>query len=253
MSSSSRVPVAPLTAAPDDGKDGRTARAAELRRKIEDRSARLGVIGLGYVGTADDADDVGKGLHGPRLRHRPDQDRGPQPRPQLHPAPGRRPARGGGGRRDVPGDRGFPPPAGAGRPPHLRADAADAPARARHELRRRRRRGRSRRPCGPDSSSSSSRRTYPGTTDELVREILETSGLKRGRGLLPRLLARARGSGQHELRDRDDSEGRRRVSTPRLGRPRPGALRPGHRADGPGLDGPRRPRRRSSSRTSSAP
>ena len=36
--------------------------------------------------------------------------------------------------------------------------------------------------------------TYPGTTDELVRGILEETGLKCGERLLPGLLARARGS-----------------------------------------------------------
>ena len=76
--------------------------------------------------------------------------------------------------------------------------------------------------------------TYPGTTDELVRGILEEPGLRVRRGLLPRLLAGARGSGQRELRDRDDPEGRRRRRRDR-GRPRAGALRPGHREDGPRL------------------
>ena len=44
--------------------------------------------------------------------------------------------------------------------------------------------------------------TYPGTTDELVRGILEETGPDVRRRLLPRLLARARGPGQRELHDR---------------------------------------------------
>ena len=46
--SSSRLPAA--AAVPDAG--GRTGRplAGELARKIEDRTARVGIIGLGYVG-----------------------------------------------------------------------------------------------------------------------------------------------------------------------------------------------------------
>ena len=52
--------------------------------------------------------------------------------------------------------------------------------------------------------------TYPGTTRERLRPILEESGLSRGQGLLPRLLPRADRPGAHRLHDQDDPEGGRR-------------------------------------------
>ena len=53
--------------------------------------------------------------------------------------------------------------------------------------------------------------TYPGTTDEVVRPILETSGAARRGGLPPRVLARARRPGQHGIRHQQHPEGRRRA------------------------------------------
>ena len=54
--------------------------------------------------------------------------------------------------------------------------------------------------------------TYPGTTDELVRPILETRRPGRRQGFLPRLLARAGRSGQPALQHAECAEGRRRRS-----------------------------------------
>ena len=51
--------------------------------------------------------------------------------------------------------------------------------------------------------------TYPGTTDEVLTPILETSRAEGRGGFLHRLLARARGSGQCQLPHRDDPQGRR--------------------------------------------
>ena len=50
--------------------------------------------------------------------------------------------------------------------------------------------------------------TYPGTTDELLRPILEEGGLHAGYRLLPRLLARAHRPGQPALVDRQHAQGR---------------------------------------------
>jgi UDP-N-acetyl-D-glucosamine dehydrogenase len=44
------MPVGPLNTAPHEARADGAARAALLRQKIEGRSARIGVIGLGYVG-----------------------------------------------------------------------------------------------------------------------------------------------------------------------------------------------------------
>ena len=93
--------------------------------------------------------------------------------------------------------------------------------------------------------------TYPGTTDEEMLPILEAGGLKGGQGLLPGLLARARGPGQPEFLDGDNAQGRRRPDA-RLPARGQGPLRPDHRQDRPRLLDPRRPSRPSSSRTSSA-
>ena len=62
--------------------------------------------------------------------------------------------------------------------------------------------------------------TYPGTTDEVVQPMLEKPGLQGGRRLLPRLLARARGSGQPEIQhpQHSQSRGRRRAREHRGGR-----------------------------------
>ena len=53
--------------------------------------------------------------------------------------------------------------------------------------------------------------TYPGTTRERVRPLLEKSGLVAGKGLPPRLLARARRPGPRGLDDEEHAEGRRRA------------------------------------------
>ena len=53
--------------------------------------------------------------------------------------------------------------------------------------------------------------TYPGTTDEVMRPILEKrERAEERRGVLPGLLAGARGSRQPRFRHFDDSEGGRR-------------------------------------------
>ena len=138
MTSSSRVPVA-------NRRGIRTMRTARrlrprrraLRRKIEDRTARVGVIGLGYVGLPMTLTMAEKGYSVLGFDIDPTKIEAlNHGRNYIQHLDGRRLDR-GGRRREVPRDRGLSAPEGAGRPPDLRADAADAAARARHELRRR--------------------------------------------------------------------------------------------------------------------
>ena len=64
--------------------------------------------------------------------------------------------------------------------------------------------------------------TYPGTTDELLLPMFETAGPESGRGLLPVLLAGARGSRQPQLPDPEYS--RRSSAASRRPAPKIGAL-----------------------------
>ena len=52
--------------------------------------------------------------------------------------------------------------------------------------------------------------TYPGTTEEELRPRIESRGFRIGRGFLPRVLARARGSGQRALQHAHHPEDLRR-------------------------------------------
>jgi len=54
--------------------------------------------------------------------------------------------------------------------------------------------------------------TYPGTTEELLRPILEKSGYKVWRGFLPRFFSRARRSGQCGVQNPKYAQGGRRFN-----------------------------------------
>ncbi len=69
---------------------------------------------------------------------------------------------------------------------------------------------RSRRGCGRGQLVVLESTTYPGTTDEVLRPILERGRPASRARFLPRLLARARGSRQPRFRHGDDPQGRRR-------------------------------------------
>ena len=101
--------------------------------------------------------------------------------------------------RTLRGDRRFRPPRRARRDPDLRADAAHAAPRAGPLLSSRR----PARAIAPRLRQGQlivlESTTYPGTTDEVLKPILEATGLKSGTRLLPGLLARARGSRQHRI------------------------------------------------------
>ena len=100
--------------------------------------------------------------------------------------------------------------AGARHHQHLRADAAAQDEGPRHVVHRVGRRRRSPRTCIPGMLIILESTTYPGTTEEFVQPLLEASGLKAGRRLLPGVLARARRSGQREVQHAQRAEGRRR-------------------------------------------
>ena len=57
--------------------------------------------------------------------------------------------------------------------------------------------------------------TYPGTTDEVVQPMLEATRPQGRRRFLPRVLARARRSGQPDVPDAQRAEGRRRLDARR--------------------------------------
>ena len=97
------------------------------------------------------------------------------------------------------------------RDPDRAADAALAPARARPLDRRRPRRAASREVLREGQLVVLESTTWPGTTREVLQPILEEgSGLRVGRGLLPRDVAGARRPGPRGLDDEDDAEGARR-------------------------------------------
>ncbi len=122
---------------------------------------------------------------------------------------------------------------------HLRPHAAqqdEGPGRLLH-----RRRGRAGRaaPAARASSSSSSRTTYPGHDRRADPARCSTrAGLQGRQGLLPRLLARARRSGQRAVPDAQHPQGRRRRH-PALHRGRVRALPADARDGRPGLVDPR--------------
>lgn len=57
-----------------------------LKERIEKKQAKIGVIGLGYVGLPFIIEFVMAGFASPGLRHRYRQSRGPEKREELHQA-----------------------------------------------------------------------------------------------------------------------------------------------------------------------
>ena len=209
-----------------------------LQRRFDDQSAIIGIAGLGYVGlplaltfaekgfrvlgfdvdvAKVEALNAGRNyiqhLDGTRLsrRHR---------------------------RAALRGHRRLRPARRARRSDHLRADPADAPARARHELRR------EHGPAdpGPPAARASSWCSSPRPTRARPTSSCEADpravGLCMRPRLLPGLLAGTRRPRQRKVQHGDDPEdrrGRRRDG----GRPRREPLRQGRRADGPRRKRPR--------------
>ena len=82
--------------------------------------------------------------------------------------------------------------------------------------------------------------TYPGTTDEDLRSVLEAgSGMKAGVGFSPGLFSGTGGPGQSREQGGGDSKGHRRLHT-RLSGTRQSPLWPGHQNPGAGFVLPRR-------------
>ncbi len=160
---------------------------------------------------------------GRRIRRRQGKSRRAPRRQALHPAPGLGTRDGGGRIGPPPVHERFRPAERARRPHHLRSDAADAAAGARHELRRR-----DGAPGRPGPPARPARR--PRVDDLPGHDRRARAGNPRGdraglrQRLLPGLLAGAGRPGKRELRDGDDPEGRRRRRRD-LGRSGAGPLR----------------------------
>ena len=166
-----------------------------LRRKIADGTARVGIIGLGYVGLPlaraftskgiavlgfdVDAEKVAKLERGESYIGHISADDDPHDARQGFEATDRF-------------DRLDEPDVDH----HLRPDSLTDDSRARPDLHRQFGPGHRRAGFGPASSSSWRARRIPGTTRDVVLPILEAERPEGRAGLLPRLQPRARGPGQ---------------------------------------------------------
>ena len=199
-----------------------THRQRHLDWSSRTRSARtrseIGIIGLGYVGLplavefAQAGFDVtGFDIDAPKVA---DSTHGALLHPRTSTARDRADLVGSGRLRAT---TDFARPRRHGRHQHLRADAAAEDEGPRPLLHRRARSRRSRahlRPGQLDHPRVAP--PIPGTTEEVVQPMLEADGLKRGRRLLPGVLARARRSGRPAVPHRlEHPEGRRRHRPPR--------------------------------------
>ena len=185
--------------------------ATRLRERIASRSARTGVVGLGYVGLPLAVELARNGFHTTgidldarkvaaindgRVVHPRRADR--RRREQFRAA----------GRLDATTDFAIvaeldtinicvPTPLRKTKDPDMSLHRVGG-------------RERSRSTCTRACWSSSSRRPIPGTTEEVVQPMLEADRPEGGRGLLPGLLARARRPGQPDVPDPQRAQGRRR-------------------------------------------
>ena len=181
-----------------------------LLERIQNRDCKVGIIGLGYVGLPLAVELAHGRLPRHRVRRRRVEGRRAERRAQLHPRRADRRAGRGGEVRALQRDHRH-----VARSPTW--TASTSPCRRRCARRRTRtcptssrRSRRSRQHLRKGQLVSLESTTYPGTTDELVKPMLEETGLKAGDGLLPRVLARARRPGQPAVPDEGHPEGRRR-------------------------------------------
>ena len=151
-----------------------------LLRRIDTHEVYIGIIGLGYVGLPLALTFADKGFRGPRLRRRRGEGRGPEPRRVLHPHVDRRASRRARETKLFEATADFARLQRARRDPHLRADAADAAARARPDATCGRPPRRSGGTCAAGSSSCSNRRPIPAPPTSSLRDILEQGGLTAG-------------------------------------------------------------------------
>ena len=174
--------------------------APSLLGDIARGTARIGIIGLGYVGLPLARAFADARLRGPGLRRRPRQGRAGSQRGESY--IGHIPRRGRSGEMREQGfeatDR-LRPPRRARRHHHLRADAADRGPRAGPDLRRQVGPRRSPPGCGPASSSSWRARPTPAPRARSSCPSWRPAGLEAGQRLLPGLQPRARGPRQPRL------------------------------------------------------
>ena len=166
-----------------------------LLAKFRDRTARIGVIGQGYVGLPLALVFARPASRSPASTSTPRKIAALRRGESYikHIGAERVAAAVTSGRFDATTD--FDGSARLRRHHHLRADAARAATASRTTPTSTRPGARSRSACGRGSWCVLESTTYPGTTDEELQPILETSGLRCARGLPPGLLAGARGPG----------------------------------------------------------
>ena len=199
-----------------------SALVASLKEKIASRRARAGVVGLGYVGLPLAVELAKAGFHATGIDLDEPQDPGHQRRAVVHPGrrqppTSRRCTTGGQARRD----HGFFRRQGARHHQHLRADAAPQDEGPGHVLHRLGRRGDRRAPAPRHAD-------LPRIDDLSGHDRRSRAAAPRGQRaesrhrLLPRVLPRARRSGQPDVSHAQRAEGRRR--------PDAGLLEAGERA-----------------------
>ena len=244
--------VTPSTSNDDSGPIGpRPAHVQRLERAIDERTARVGVIGLGYVGLPLVELFAGRGFPVLGL----DIDPAKVERLQAgqsyigHIASERVAALRDGGQFEATADFSrlaeadailicVPTPLGTHREPDLAAVLETGRTIGRH--------------LRPGQLVVLESTTYPGTTRDVLRPELEAGGLARRPRLLPRLQPRARGPGQPQVLGGQHPQGRRRLGRAER---RAGAapLRGGRPPGRPGLVAARWPRRARSSKTPTGP
>ena len=231
------------------GSNMTTGRYEALSARIRERTAVVGVIGLGYVGLPLAGTFAGRRLPGPRLRHRPGQGRAAAHAARATSATSRRRASGRcSAARFEATDRLRPARRGR-RDRHLRPDAADRRPRAGPVVRRGLgavdRRDPARR------ASSSSWRAPPTRAPPRRRAppILEASRAEGRGGLLPGVQPGARGPRQRRLLDARPSPRWSAGWTQQSRRPGLRAVRGGRRRGGAGVRRRRWRRRARSWRT----
>ena len=155
-----------------------TRRTSALNGSTQ-RRARVGVVGLGYVGLPLAVEFARAGLSAPRHRSRRAQDRRDRPRRILHSGRPDRPTCARSSTRAGCGDERLRRRGGSRHDQHLRADAAAQDEGPGHVLHRVGGRAIAEH-LHPGMLVVLESTTYPGTTEELVQPMLEPAGLKAG-------------------------------------------------------------------------
>ena len=214
---------------------------ASLEKAIRDKTATVGVIGLGYVGLPLIRAFVAAGFH--TMGFDCDQSKVTRlaaGQSYIKHIAAEWIARCVGDGTFVP-TADMAPPGRARRPADLRPHAVERKPRPRPDLHRADRPRKSPRCCGRGQLVVLESTTYPGTTREVVLPILAAGGLAVGKDFFLAFSPEREDPGNPELLGRADSQGRRRHRRRQRAAGR-SALPPGRGADGAGLAVARSPR-----------